>query len=456
MIYHGGFKHIIVLALLSLIYPILHVNAQGTSINILKFAPGTQGLSIGDEVPDLSFQMVNHPTKISKLSDFGRKLIILDFWFTGCSACLEYFPKIDSLQKEFNGRLQFLPITKDNEEKVSTLLQRRKNKHGEEYNLPFAVSDTLASFLFKHELMPHYVWISENRTVVAITSSAEVTGENIQGLLEGKQLKLQVKKDLMNFNYDKPLFLNGNGGNGENLKYRSSITGYIEGLPTEYRDNVDSNNLTKHVLIVNAPILNLYLQAYSVGLPSNRILLDVKDPNKLTTKTNWDSWKRSNTYCYELITPPTEKEAAYKHMQHDLTSYFGFQAAQKKQKVKCLILKKDNLGTKALTAGGKPSTNIYDDGKIEAKYMRNMPLSDLIDLLDNNYLPIPLVNETLLDKETRIDIDLPADLSKIGALRIALKNAGFVLMEDERELNMFVISDDSLKNVHVSELKFEK
>ncbi|MGH2645715.1 MAG: hypothetical protein ACRDE2_17320, partial [Chitinophagaceae bacterium] len=51
-------------------------------------------LSIGDTVPDVVFnQMMNYHSKTAQLSDFeNKKLIILDFWSTSCTACIDYFP----------------------------------------------------------------------------------------------------------------------------------------------------------------------------------------------------------------------------------------------------------------------------------------------------------------------------------------------------------------------------
>src|SRR5690348_7254234 len=99
-------------------------------------------LRIGDKVPDIEFALVNYPTQKARLSDFAGKLIILDFWATWCTGCLHNFPKMDSLQKEFKGKLQVILVNKkstgDDYLKVERFYEKWKVRHTE-FELPSAV-----------------------------------------------------------------------------------------------------------------------------------------------------------------------------------------------------------------------------------------------------------------------------------------------------------------------------
>ena len=91
----------IVLALLCLNFPI---KAQ-TSLT-------QNGLKPGDELPDIKIhKLFNYPVKDTRLSAFRGKVLILDFWATWCSPCVAMMPRMDSLQKEFAGKIQFLPVS---------------------------------------------------------------------------------------------------------------------------------------------------------------------------------------------------------------------------------------------------------------------------------------------------------------------------------------------------------
>src|SRR3954466_8754499 len=111
----------------------------------LKFSASAQdnatfkGLKIGDTVPDIAINnIINYPTKIAKISDFKGKLLILDFWATWCSPCVGMIPKMEALQKQFNDKLQFLPVSYQAYGDVSAYLSKREKKNGKS-NLPDVV-----------------------------------------------------------------------------------------------------------------------------------------------------------------------------------------------------------------------------------------------------------------------------------------------------------------------------
>src|SRR5690606_15427351 len=97
-------------------------------------------LTIGDTVPDMVFEnMINYGAEKAQLSDFRGKAVILDFWSRGCLACIKAFPKMQDLQKQFEGKLQILLVTRDSKAKIAELF-----KHSEiakNTSLPIAPGD---------------------------------------------------------------------------------------------------------------------------------------------------------------------------------------------------------------------------------------------------------------------------------------------------------------------------
>ena len=72
-----------------------------------------QCLNIGDPVPDLKLEVSNYFKNNLSFSELKGKLVILDFWSHICVNCIKSFPLIDSLQKQFAGRIQIILVNQE-------------------------------------------------------------------------------------------------------------------------------------------------------------------------------------------------------------------------------------------------------------------------------------------------------------------------------------------------------
>ena len=82
-------------------------------------------LRIGDSVPNVSIgNLVNYQKASYKMSEFKDKLLIIDFWATWCMPCIASFPKLDSLQKEFEQELMILSVTSEEKKMVEEFLKK--------------------------------------------------------------------------------------------------------------------------------------------------------------------------------------------------------------------------------------------------------------------------------------------------------------------------------------------
>lgn len=399
-------------------------------------------LNIGDTVPDVFLHnIINYKTASSRLSDFRGKLMILDFWATWCSSCIEGFPKLAALQEKFRNRLQVFLVnsksTRDSKKKIVAFFHQRKLPDGESYQLPVIIKDTVLYKLFPHQLIPHYVWISPRGIVIATTGSGQVNATNINGLLEGKNIHLRMKIDVMNFNRNQPLFIEDEAKSEKHIKYYSVISAHITGIPTGAFGNEDKKGLMTRLCYTNWSIGQLYRMAYQITWPDNRTILEVRDPSKIECKgDSCDSWYPENAYCYELVLPPTAKQATYEKMQSDLTSFFGYDARIEERTISCLVLKNNPLIKKPVSKGGTPADNLGNEG--ESKYIHHEPVTVLVNYLDR-ILPWSVMNETNFTKP--VNIDLPVNLSDTSLLRKALYKAGFSLVNSKRAMKVFVIED---------------
>lgn len=400
-------------------------------------APPGKALGIGDTVPDVALnEMTNYKTSSAKLSDFKGDLLLLDYWGTWCSGCLQSFPKMDSLKREFEAVQVLLvntksKISKDNEEKIQNTLKRLNERTGSDIRLPVVYNNDRLDALFPLKYIPQVVWISKNK-VIAITGSEEVTAKNISTVLNGGILNVRTKKDLLSFDNHKPLFEEGNGGNPRQILYRSMITGYLEGLGAASGYRMENSKIIG-AFNLNQSFLTLVKDAFrdSIKFADNRILIESSKANLLPSKED----PRASYYCYELTIPPGNDLQVREYMRQDLQKYFGIRVHNETRKIKCLVLR-DGRTVPFTKQKEVKDYDLQENSK--RKFIYNQPLPFALQLL-NEYSRLPIID--LTNSKTNISIDLPFDLTDVKALQIAFKKSGFKLREEQRPLEVTVISD---------------
>jgi thiol-disulfide isomerase/thioredoxin len=288
-------------------------------------------LAIGDKIPDIEFsQMVNSKWSTLKLSQLKGKLIILDFWATWCTNCIKKFPLLDSLQRRHTDQLQVILVntagTGDTREKLLKYFTRYADKTGSSLILPAVYNDTATAGYFPHSFIPHYVWISPGGRFMLATGPDEITAANILAAISGHTPAMAGLGLMDSFDFQKPLFVNNNAGNGQGMIFRSTLAGYIPGMITAARYRRNSNRLTTRYTIINLPLLELVKLAYRTDTPDQCIQVYAADSlcNMIFPRSDTERIKYS--FTYELLTPPVPHTMALQYIRQDLERYFGITA----------------------------------------------------------------------------------------------------------------------------------
>lgn len=405
-------------------------------------------LKVGDPVPDVLIKRIeNYGTSQAQLSDFKGKLLILDFWASWCGACISMLPRIDSLQRQFDDKIQILPVAYQSSEVINKFLDRYQKKSGRRIVLPEVMSDTVLHAMFPHTYLPHYVWISTEGKVLTITGMEDMNAGSIKKVLEGQVSTIRQKIDGTAIAYDskKPLYINGNGGAGKNIIYHSVLAGYTEGLMNAGYSIVDDSNEVR-IAFRNSSIMSMFRVAYSDNgyLGKNRVILNVNTPDKLTTRLSGrdhiDWQKQGNTFCYEVKLPPHSRKLAHQIMKKDFERFFGhYKAGMEKRNTTCLVLKRTDTVDKIKSKGGQ-SIMATPYGQL---ILQNKKLLFLVSQLNLIYLqnsPYPVVDAT--DYNEPVDLQLEANLSDVTDLNKALRPYGLTLVQEDREIEMLVIADN--------------
>lgn len=159
---------------------------------------------VGDILPNtIAFKnVINYKSNSIRLSDLRGKLVILDFWSTYCTSCIQAFPHLDSLQQKYAGQVQILLVIREageyiTENKIKAFIAGFKKDHS--LGIPIAItSNDSTRQLFPHTGIPHYVWIDPYGRILAKTMSLFVTENYIETALADyheKELKRRSKKN---------------------------------------------------------------------------------------------------------------------------------------------------------------------------------------------------------------------------------------------------------------------
>jgi hypothetical protein len=423
--------------------------ANVTPVQIGDFVPGNTKIDT----------IVNDKYTSAHISDFKDQLLILDFWFIGCSACIEALPKAVTLPPQFGGRVKILPVTsQDSRKQVADFMSVAGGHDWGHYlhgitNIPSVAGDKILAKLFPHVTSPYEIWIFKGK-VVAITGADYVTGANIQYILdhEGKNdwpaednmvsTPLDAKKPLLQLNMSQ-------FGPNPRLRHYAAVFGYQNNTPVHMGSAFDPVTRLRRTYFINLPIINAYVINIGktidsiLALPDpSHVLLEVKDKsNYIRTDLN-APYVRKAYISYESIctdSAMTKKEQG-EMIIRDLDNLLGIHARYENRKVKCLALVRTGTDEKLKTAGGK---NILEtsDGHVK---LRNYPPGAIIWQINQKYGNPPVFDET--DYKGHVDLDLNlASWADIEGLRRALQPYGLDLKEEEKEVQMFVITETGNK-----------
>jgi thiol-disulfide isomerase/thioredoxin len=413
-----------------------------TSLSDLEY--DIQPLTIGDKAPDITFHNVlNYKSKTAKLSDFSGKLIILDMWSVYCTSCIAGFPMMEKLQNEFGKKIQIILVNPhdakyDSEEKIKATLENLKTRTGFYPSLPVPIHDSILNRYFPHQSVPHTVWLDANKNVIAITGSLDVTTENIKKVLEGKSLDLAIKDDWA-FDNSRPLLVDGNGGGSNDFIFRSLFTKYKSGIGNSSGVRLDDNKKVIGIYSLNKILRQFINESFSDiinNVNDNRVVIESDNPGKF--RLDFDT---ANTYCYDLTVAPVERKSLdiKQFIQEDLRRFFNISVNREKRKINCYVISQTYDLSNSYTKFQKSDMDI--DASSLKKYIRNYPVSDVINFLDR--FQMPMVNEVNIEKHIDIEFPTNANLSDVNTVLKVLRAAGFNIREEERIIEVVVISDKS-------------
>lgn len=238
------------------------------------------------------------------------------------------------------------------------------------------------------------------------------------------------------FQLDDILTSNRNGW----LRY-DVLSGYREGVNSikrefgaNFKAQIDTLNGLHNIKMYNLSIEDML--THGLRRP-NYVILEVKDPSKYRYDPKYGpekEWLHRHAYCYELMMPKGTIKSM-KIVDENIERIFRVKCSIQKRKVPALVLSRTSTVEKFKASGGEM---IQDD---EKGIYRNVSISTIGGPWYKKNL-LPFVNETgykgLIDVSLGLNVKSLADLP---ALKEALKRYDLDIREEQREIEMFVITE---------------
>ena len=424
-------------------------------------------IGIGDEVPaNLPLiNLVNYPESNAYVSDFKGKWLILDYWFTGCGPCIQSWPKLMELQKKFSGKIQIMSVNHmQNKKTVEAFIKKRNLESNEPFSIPSVTGDTVVYKVLPPFGYPSVVWIDPQGVYRASTDGADLNEENIKSALENKNIQTLVANTSF-MNLKRPLFIDGNGGTGQQMLWYSTVSKYSTKV-TDGAEIMSADSSGYVIAAIHKPIVDLIMRAYSEGplgyglvnyvrLPRTRMELRVKDSKRLWPIGGGER-PINDLYTYQLISyAPQTMHQLKETMRDDLRKYFHLEMKWEKVKKECLVLTAEDTTLLGDKSNKKP---VYGYNKNGSNFLRDVPvynffgyLTEYIGGIYNEFNGYPLVNETnfkggldlVFENVTaQNNHEIFADYKKLNAVLAKYKMR---LNLEVREIDVLIVTDTNVR-----------
>jgi len=347
---------------------------------VMPTSRSMKALEVGDIFPNLTISsLMNNRGEPLHVADYNDRLLVIDFWATGCGSCVVALPKLAKLQKQFGSQIKILPVTAEHKQQVQAFWTTNNNLRS--LDLPTVVEDTLLSKYIRHRFVSHVAWIYKGK-VVALTGVDYVDSNTVKRVLSGEKINFPLKYDYYNFDFEKPLFsLDSNQIDRAqtSLEY-VAISGHRKGISSDgmggFGIRKDTLNKSVRVYIANASIYSAYiilsnsagLMKHTIqGFSPNQVVWEVANRDQYQWRNKELSgyrqdWEYLNSFCYESLRPDTGQTNGQLYFQAmlDLNQLLGINVRWEKRFEHTFVLKYDVSAKQKILKEGLSSINLVN------------------------------------------------------------------------------------------------
>lgn len=368
-------------------------------------------LKPGDKIPDAvwnqSFELnyFSGKKKMIKFSDLKGKLILLDFWSTGCPSCIEGIPDMELIQQRFQDKVQVVMVNSKRNKDTPERIHKRFKKYKEDFNytpvLPTILNDTLFTSLFPHNTLPTIGIINPEGEFVLNSFASSITEDIIGDFLKtGVSNRFIEKSEIKNTaRINTPPLVDTTG-----LLFCSVMSGYRENYLGVY-PAVSYSKGNSLFQVGNYFLNTCYQLAFPdvfKGAQSSLFVFDDRITKEFVDLI-YDFKTTKGQFWYQLyLRDSITQELAFDYFRNALIQRFNVSVERKKGAVPAYAFSLDLSHPLWKTNGGM-YINSVDRGN-ESLILQNVPLNGVVSFI-RSVLDRPVIFES--KSAEGIDLRLP-------------------------------------------------
>lgn len=367
-------------------------------------------LGRGQEPPSLAVtRWLQAPDGFTgKWSELRGNVVVLEFWATWCSPCVEAIPHLNQLAEEFqNQNVIFLAVTDDDVDRLESFFTKHPMR------AIIGIDPGHASWqAFAVPSIPHTVLIGKDGNLIGSTFPENITGDVLREALAGRKPILPPKEGVpSDLEWDDHSIVWEDG-------VRPDVYAIIKPIKTT---TSGVRPRPGHITADGVPLQVLIQIAYQTD----------------SYHVDWRVPSDNRQYRAAFRVPADHAERLRPYMRDTLADLFGVHARWEPQVRQCYLLRR--IASKAppqLFQGGQELVQMLR-GHIT---LQRQPVSKLSELLTNS-LSAVVINETGL--EGRYDFDIPYQRGNAEVTRQALKKIGLEAIPARRPIQVLVVTNES-------------
>ena len=411
----------------------------------LVFAQKTTALKVGDRMPAYIFpSFVNLNQKLIDTKIFRGKYLLLDFWSTGCSSCIDAFPHTQEMQNRLKDNLQIILVNDwkgDSRSAVLRTIERIEKRTGLKISMPSTIYDKKLDDYFPHKVEGLQVILNTEGKIIAITGPESITEDNLKKLIKGEKIDFPIRDDFWDWNA--PFVANKIVNPTKNILVNSSLTGYSP--IARYGSKRDKNGVNFGQTLTNYALIDLYREAYIEFFKTEPTLIYNTNDSIIKQVDVLKDHTKAFSYDVQFQPGKFSMEKYRSSLQKDLDLLFKFSFKKTRQILPCLIIRTNPKVNSSYTTHDKWENNLGYIKEATANgvtiYSYKTSSWSISYLFWNLTGSLKIIDETT-DKHD-LDIEFPKnfDFTNFEKIKSFLHEKGIDLTVENRELDCIIVSD---------------